>query len=389
MFTALLVTTGFIEVVILASLWVVFHQLMQQRGRMLTRMDVLESRFAAVNQLVGQQNQLAARQPAPTGTCGQQAAPMQAGGLGVGAPFSPFILPDLTGNLVGLDDFAGKRLLAVHWNPGCGFCDLIASDLADLQPRLSENNVQLLLLTHGDRDANQKLATEHGLNCPILLLNDANLEAFQNQGTPVAYLLDEQGQIAEPLAVGANMVPALAEKAASAPLLPAADDAPAYKARKPLPGERALSESRLERNGLPVGTPAPLFSLPDLHGDTVSLESYRGRPVLLVFSDPNCGPCNQFSPELVRIHQERSGLSVIYVGRGDAEENRRKAEEHGFEFPAVLQSRWELSKQYGIFATPVAFLIDEQGIIAKNVAQGGMEILALLPPQEASLSLAE
>lgn len=54
MFTALLVTTGFIEVVILASLWIVFHQLMQQRGRMLTRMDVFESRLAAVNQIVGQ-----------------------------------------------------------------------------------------------------------------------------------------------------------------------------------------------------------------------------------------------------------------------------------------------------------------------------------------------
>ncbi len=383
MFTALLLTTGFIEVVILASLWIVFHQLMQQRGRMLTRMDVFESRLAAVNQIVGQS---AARQPAPTGTCGSQAAPVQAGGLGVGAPFSPFSLPDLAGNTMGLDDFAGKRVLAVHWNPGCGFCDLIASDLAELQPRLSENSVQLLLLSHGDRDANQKLATEHGLNCPILLLNDVQLEAFQHQGTPVAYLLDEQGQVAEPLAVGANMVPGLAENAASTPLLSAADDAPVYKARKPLPGERSLSESRLERNGLPPATPAPLFSLPDLHGDTVSLESYRGRPVLLVFSDPNCAPCNQFAPELVRIHQERSDLSVIYVGRGDAEENRRKAEEHRFEFPVVLQSRWELSKQYGIFATPVAFLIDEQGSIAKSVAQGGTEILALLPPQEASLS---
>ena len=118
----------------------------------------------------------------------------------------------------------------------------------------------------------------------------------------------------------------------------------------------------------------------------MALESYRGRSVLLVFSDPHCGPCNQLAPELVRIHQERSDLSVIYVGRGDAEENRRKAEEHGFKFPVVRQNRWELSKQYGIFATPIAFWIDEQGMIAKNVAQGGAEILALIPPQGASLS---
>ena len=270
--------------------------------------------------------------------------------------------------------------------PGCGFCDLIASDLAEWQPRLSQNNVQLLLLSHGDCEANQKLATEHGLNCPILLLHDTDLEAFRSQGTPVAYLIDEHGQVMEPLVVGANDVPVLAEKAASSELLPIAEGESHKPARKPLPGERSLSESRLERNGLPAGTPAPLFSLPDLHGDTVSLESYRGRLVLLVFSDPNCGPCNQFAPELVRIYKDRPDLSMIYVGRGDVEENRNKAEEHGFEFPVVLQKRWELSKQYGIFATPVAFLIDEQGIIAKNVAQGGAEILTLLSPREAAFA---
>ena len=67
------------------------------------------------------------------------------------------------------------------------------------------------------------------------------------------------------------------------------------------------------------------------------------------------------------------------VARGDVEENRHKADEHGFEFPVVLQERWNLSKEYGIFAVPVAFLIDEDGVIAKGVARGVDEILALIP----------
>ena len=41
--------------------------------------------------------------------------------------------------------------------------------------------------------------------------------------------------------------------------------------------------------------------------------------------------------------------------------------------------RWKLSKEYGIFAVPVAFLIDEKGVIARKVAQGVDEILALVP----------
>jgi carotenoid cleavage dioxygenase-like enzyme len=65
------------------------------------------------------------------------------------------------------------------------------------------------------------------------------------------------------------------------------------------------------------------------------------------------------------------------VGRGDVEENRRKAQEHGLEFPVVLQQKWELSRRYGIFATPVAFLVGEDGIIKHDVALGPEAILAM------------
>ena len=65
------------------------------------------------------------------------------------------------------------------------------------------------------------------------------------------------------------------------------------------------------------------------------------------------------------------------VGRGDVEENRRKAQEHGLEFPVVLQKKWELSRRYGIFATPVGFLVSEDGVIKKDVAIGSEAILEL------------
>jgi len=70
-------------------------------------------------------------------------------------------------------------------------------------------------------------------------------------------------------------------------------------------------------------------------------------------------------------------LALILVVRGDPEQNRLKAEQHGFQFPIVLQEKWKLSKEYGIFATPVAFLISEDGVIAKDVAVGTDAILTL------------
>ena len=65
-----------------------------------------------------------------------------------------------------------------------------------------------------------------------------------------------------------------------------------------------VRESTLNRNGLPAGTRAPNFSLPDLAGGERTLADYRGRRVLLVFSDPACGPCQALAPELERLHRE-------------------------------------------------------------------------------------
>jgi peroxiredoxin len=144
---------------------------------------------------------------------------------------------------------------------------------------------------------------------------------------------------------------------------------------------RWLVISGISGSGLQAGTRAPVFQLPDLQGRTVSLEEYRGRRVLLVFSDPQCGPCDELAPHLVRLHQEyaHNGRGVLVVGRGDAEENRRKAEQHGFQFPVLLQDRkWKVAKEYGILATPAAFLVSEDGMIARDAAVGRDAILALV-----------
>jgi peroxiredoxin len=331
-------------VVVALALGGFLQQVMRQQGRLLLRLDELERRLA-----------LAAPAAAQNG---------QPAGLAVGDSFPPFQLPDFRGRTLGIDDLAGKRVLLVHWSPSCGFCEQIAPDLAALQDDLRKRKVELVLLSYGDVESNRRLAEEHGLECRILLLDgSAELQPFHGLGTPVAYLLDEEGRVAEPLAVGALDVPALARAAASG--------------RKQLSNERSLAESRLEREGLEPGTPAPPFTLPDLAGSKVSLEDYRGSPLLLLFSDPSCGPCDSVARELAALSREREELAIMAVSRGDLEANRRKAEEQGIEFPVVLQNGWRVSKQYGIFATPVAFLIDEKGVIATRVAKGREEILQL------------
>jgi peroxiredoxin len=343
---------------ILISLWVFIYQLMKQQGRLLLRLDNVEEQL-------GYPRRGGNSRGAPANRVQPEVLE-----LPIGTAVSHFRLPDITGKVVGLEEFRGRRVLLIHWSPQCGFCDLIAPDLAALEGDLQRSNIELLLLSYSEAEVNRRMAEEYGLKCPILLHEASNtVEVFQSRGTPAAYLLDEQGCVDASFASGSDEVLSLARSAASA--------------KKRLPSKRPLRESRIERGGLKAGTPAPPFSLPDIYGRTVSLEEFRGRRVLLIFTDPHCGPCDQLGPQLVRLHREHSGgIAIVMIGRGDIEENRRKAVEYGFEFPVLIQDKWKLSKEYGIFATPVAFLIGEDGVTAANVATGVDAILALADGNE-------
>src|SRR5258708_22427088 len=73
--------------------------------------------------------------------------------------------------------------------------------------------------------------------------------------------------------------------------------------------------------GLAVGSAAPEFSLSGLDGETMPLAALRSheRPVLVLFTDPQCGPCNALLPEFgewQREHEQK--LTIAIVSRRDA-----------------------------------------------------------------------
>ncbi len=141
---------------------------------------------------------------------------------------------------------------------------------------------------------------------------------------------------------------------------------------------KPIEASRINRNGLPRGASAPEFRLRTADGDELTLSGFRGTRVLLVFSDPDCGPCTALAPELERLHRSPANeLRVLMVSRGDAETNLAKIQELDLTFPVVLQRGWNTSREYGMFATPIAYLVDEEGVIAADVAVGIDPILTL------------
>jgi methylamine dehydrogenase accessory protein MauD len=128
---------------------------------------------------------------------------------------------------------------------------------------------------------------------------------------------------------------------------------------------QATTPSRIGRNGLKPGKKAPLFTLPAVAGESVSLADYAGRQVFLVFVQAGCAPCHAVVPDLNRLH--RSGKAeVLVVNNATPEAGRKWVQEARPEFPVLLQEKWSVSLRYEVMATPFAFLIDEQGVVASK-----------------------
>ena len=143
-------------------------------------------------------------------------------------------------------------------------------------------------------------------------------------------------------------------------------------------GNRPLSASRINRSGLKQGTVAPNFTLPLIDGGQISLDAYRGKRVMIVFSDQKCKPCHALMPDLIELHRRTPDIDILVISRGNIDTVRAEFEEHPVPFPVAIQKSWEISRRYAMFATPIAYLIDDAGKIGGDVAVGPEPILILL-----------
>jgi len=373
---------------ILAAGWLGW-QLLRQNGRLLLRLDDLEKRLDDL----------------------EFGGAEEAEGLPVGTEAPAFELPDLDGEHRSLAQFRDQPLLLIFFNPDCGFC-------RELMPKLKEkaesgkqkaemeiggrsDGPLVLIVSTGDAKKNRQFFAEHNVSCPVLLQDDGEVaKAYQAHGTPTGYLVSAEGKIASGLAVGAEVLLALAEGKSEILNLKSEQDqrlltsaATNGDGRASRFSARSVAGSKIKRDGLKGGTTAPDFRLPRLDGrGELTLSEMRGRRVLLVFSSPNCGPCNTLAPELEKFYRQNkhdarppagegnpaAAVEVVMISKGEPKENRAKVKEHGLTFTVVLQQQWEISRQYAMFATPIAYLIDEAGVITHDVAVGVEPILELM-----------
>ena len=341
----------FLAVTLCGVAWFGYH-LITQNGRLMLRMELLERRLA-------EQGILA--EGVDPATLGRPP----------GSVLNDFALPILGGGTMTLSQWRGRKVVLIFMSPHCKHSETLLPDLAAWLAEGAESDPAPVIISTGSAEENQRFFGEHRITCPILLQEETEVAVlYQAMATPMAYLVDEHGATIGRAAVGPTAILRLLRDPGRA------EDAPS-NGHSRAGSHPSLASSRINRDGLKAGTRAPEFILPALDGSEVTLSSFRGKPLLLVFSDPHCRPCNELLPRLEEIHRKSTDLQVLVIGRGDAQANRDKAQKLGLTLPMALQRSWEISRAYGMFATPIGYLVGEDGVLVENVAVGGNQILAL------------
>lgn len=120
---------------------------------------------------------------------------------------------------------------------------------------------------------------------------------------------------------------------------------------------------------LPLGTPAPEFSLVNVDGRTVSLADFRGKPALVViFLCNHCPFVKHLADELAAFASAyiAKGIGVVGISSNDVanypadspEQMVAEAEARGYEFPYLYDETQEVAKAYRAACTPDFYLFD-------------------------------
>ncbi|MFM1655295.1 thioredoxin-dependent thiol peroxidase [Brevibacillus sp. B_LB10_24] len=144
-----------------------------------------------------------------------------------------------------------------------------------------------------------------------------------------------------------------------------------------------------------VGQEAPAFSLPASNGETISLDSLRGKNVVLYFYPKDMTPgCTTEACDFRDYHPEFEKLDTVVLGVSpdDLKSHDKFIAKHDLPFVLLADTEHKVAEDYGVWTLKKmygkeymgiersTFLIDKEGKIAKvwpkvKVAEHVQEVL--------------
>lgn len=124
------------------------------------------------------------------------------------------------------------------------------------------------------------------------------------------------------------------------------------------------SSPRGTQPAIKIDEPAPPFTLELLDGGTVTLDTFKGKPLVIINMASWC-PCSHESAPVFKEAYETyhpKGVEFLMLGIQDSKTKfARFVKKKEFKFPAGFDKGDMISKLYGVSAPPTTFFINSEG----------------------------
>ena len=117
-----------------------------------------------------------------------------------------------------------------------------------------------------------------------------------------------------------------------------------------------------------VGKPVPAVTLPSIDGQSVSLDSFKGKIVLLAFWASWCPRCEEELTFLQGVYKTSGDIVVLAINqesqnisRAHVERIQRALKEWKIDFPVLLDRNLDAWNGFCINALPTSIILDKKG----------------------------
>jgi|SRR5215469_3739739 len=129
------------------------------------------------------------------------------------------------------------------------------------------------------------------------------------------------------------------------------------------------------RVGTDPGALAPSFIAAGYSGGSISLDRFRGHPIVLNFWASWCPPCRAEMPALEAAYKKYAARGVVMIGIDGATDtwaaSRSFLVARGVTYPAGRDEHGQVAQTYHVAALPTTFFIKADGRVAGVALTGG------------------
>ncbi len=284
-------------------------------------------------------------------------------GLPIGGHFPDFELYDVNANLISSEAIKAQHLPTLFFfvSPTCNPCKAMLPDIDGWRKELL-GKVNFLFLSTGKAQENIDKFGNDPLR-PVLLQSEREVaDAVKAQWTPTAVLMDANGRVASHAAAGDAAIRKLVDQIKNEDL----DREFTYFAHD---HDHGHAHNK-------IGETVPEFSLSDINGEVIDSTYFKGKQTLVAFWSLTCPFCTSMMEELKTWNKTKGKDSpdLILFSEGD----KVAHQEFGLDSPIILDEGYKTASSFGMFGTPSAVLVNEDGKIVSETAVGAANIWSLV-----------